>query len=234
MSLINCPKCSKEVSDKIEFCPHCGYQFANEKDSNEQQADTMEIAVNKKSKKNRVILFSAILLIIALVGGIIFYIQTIQLNEYENYALNIINNLKDKTDDTEKLVINSIDFLAPIEIKHSQPEVEKFIKEFVDVYSISEEHPACVISLEIQKTNDEPTSGYLLSVYNEENKEYINFGMCLTLDESIYQSLYELGIISLESLKEQSSTALAINCLNNDKNKVGNIDLSRIRKAMEK
>ncbi len=24
MSLINCPECNKEISDKAEFCPNCG------------------------------------------------------------------------------------------------------------------------------------------------------------------------------------------------------------------
>lgn len=27
MSLINCPECQKEVSDKAELCPHCGYRL---------------------------------------------------------------------------------------------------------------------------------------------------------------------------------------------------------------
>lgn len=27
MSLINCPECSKQISDKVKACPHCGYPF---------------------------------------------------------------------------------------------------------------------------------------------------------------------------------------------------------------
>lgn len=27
MALINCPECTKEISDKVKFCPHCGYPF---------------------------------------------------------------------------------------------------------------------------------------------------------------------------------------------------------------
>ena len=27
MALINCPECNKEVSDKAEMCPHCGYKL---------------------------------------------------------------------------------------------------------------------------------------------------------------------------------------------------------------
>jgi Ribosomal protein L7/L12 len=29
MSLINCPECNREISDKAESCPHCGYPFKN-------------------------------------------------------------------------------------------------------------------------------------------------------------------------------------------------------------
>lgn len=27
MALINCPECNKEISDKVNACPHCGYPF---------------------------------------------------------------------------------------------------------------------------------------------------------------------------------------------------------------
>lgn len=27
MALINCPECTKEISDKVKTCPHCGYPF---------------------------------------------------------------------------------------------------------------------------------------------------------------------------------------------------------------
>ena len=28
MSLINCPECNKEISDKAKSCPHCGYEIS--------------------------------------------------------------------------------------------------------------------------------------------------------------------------------------------------------------
>jgi RNA polymerase subunit RPABC4/transcription elongation factor Spt4 len=30
MALISCPECQKEISDKVKFCPHCGYPLASE------------------------------------------------------------------------------------------------------------------------------------------------------------------------------------------------------------
>lgn len=46
MSLIKCPECEKEISDKAFSCPHCGYQFAGEKNiynDLEVENDTAEI-----------------------------------------------------------------------------------------------------------------------------------------------------------------------------------------------
>jgi predicted amidophosphoribosyltransferase len=31
MALINCPECKKEISDKAEACPNCGYPINNVK-----------------------------------------------------------------------------------------------------------------------------------------------------------------------------------------------------------
>ena len=28
MALINCPECNREISDKAEMCPHCGYKLS--------------------------------------------------------------------------------------------------------------------------------------------------------------------------------------------------------------
>lgn len=30
MALINCPECNKEISDKVNSCPHCGYPMNSE------------------------------------------------------------------------------------------------------------------------------------------------------------------------------------------------------------
>ena len=31
MALINCPECKKEISDKTNACPHCGYPIKKDK-----------------------------------------------------------------------------------------------------------------------------------------------------------------------------------------------------------
>jgi predicted amidophosphoribosyltransferase len=39
MALINCPECTKEISDKVKSCPNCGYPFDTD--------NKLEIKINK-------------------------------------------------------------------------------------------------------------------------------------------------------------------------------------------
>jgi len=54
MALINCPECKKEVSDKVDNCPNCGFPF-------------------KKSNKNIFIIILSLIIICGLSVGIYFY-----------------------------------------------------------------------------------------------------------------------------------------------------------------
>lgn len=31
MALIKCPECGRELSDRADMCPHCGYKVVNNK-----------------------------------------------------------------------------------------------------------------------------------------------------------------------------------------------------------
>ena len=39
MSLISCPECNKEISDKAKCCPNCGYEFHTDYEGNPIQVD---------------------------------------------------------------------------------------------------------------------------------------------------------------------------------------------------
>lgn len=51
MALIECPECGKKISDKAEFCPHCGYCFKRIQDD---QKNTDEIVKNENHDKSKV------------------------------------------------------------------------------------------------------------------------------------------------------------------------------------
>lgn len=45
MALINCPECSKEISDKVTACPSCGYPLADK--TNKSDAVQVSIKIKK-------------------------------------------------------------------------------------------------------------------------------------------------------------------------------------------
>lgn len=81
MSLIKCPECGKEVSDKARKCPNCAYSLK-------------KISLNKIKKY---ILFIIIALIILIVGiiGFIKYTENKYVKKAESIVLNIINSSAD-------------------------------------------------------------------------------------------------------------------------------------------
>ena len=48
MTLINCPDCGKEVSDKAEACPFCGYPFTVGKKEAQQDWNSTFLDYSKK------------------------------------------------------------------------------------------------------------------------------------------------------------------------------------------
>ena len=49
MSLINCPECKNEISNKAEMCPNCGYPISKD---DESVSTKNQIYENVKSKKH--------------------------------------------------------------------------------------------------------------------------------------------------------------------------------------
>lgn len=76
MALINCPECSKEISDKVKTCPHCGFPLVEEiKEEIPQKVEVTDVklkGIDAKFKKKIIIICIAVVLIIAIVAGISF------------------------------------------------------------------------------------------------------------------------------------------------------------------
>ena len=50
MSLIKCPECDKEISDKVKSCPHCGYPLQEEVDKAQKSWDFIGKYYDEKRK----------------------------------------------------------------------------------------------------------------------------------------------------------------------------------------
>jgi len=60
--LINCPECSKEISDSAKNCPQCGYPLTEEKEVEEQP----QVQKPKKKKSNLGCIAAVVVLIVVL------------------------------------------------------------------------------------------------------------------------------------------------------------------------
>ena len=67
MALINCPECSKEVSDSAPSCPNCGYPLASKTSTSETDIRTIQ----KTSKQFKLITAAAV---ICMIVGLIWFI----------------------------------------------------------------------------------------------------------------------------------------------------------------
>lgn len=66
MALKKCPECSKQVSDKAESCPHCGYPIAGKSDIvGNRRVRTIEKTA--KTYKGQILLASLLL-----IGGMVY------------------------------------------------------------------------------------------------------------------------------------------------------------------
>ncbi len=77
MALIKCSECGKDISDKAEACPHCGCPVAlmAESKADSYVSKDKTIMVNKKTKKKKARLFSAVIVvaIVIAISVIIFF-----------------------------------------------------------------------------------------------------------------------------------------------------------------
>ncbi len=75
MALINCPECSKEISDKVKSCPNCGFPFDDALSQNEetkpQQVELTGVKISGgKHKKTALFIILSIAIIATIFLGI--------------------------------------------------------------------------------------------------------------------------------------------------------------------
>lgn len=74
MSLIKCPECNKEISDKADSCPNCGFPIDKIKKNivNEEFKQDMSISKNNNVVKKTSIYIGIVLAICLLIGFFVY------------------------------------------------------------------------------------------------------------------------------------------------------------------
>lgn len=80
MSMIKCPECGKDISDKAKQCPNCGYELNNEK----AVVQYVEVKTSPKAIK-----VGMIMMLIAYVVSIPVWLWTIYVFSKESFTLSI-------------------------------------------------------------------------------------------------------------------------------------------------
>ena len=109
MALVNCPECSKEISDKVKTCPHCGYPMVEENnDTQKVEISSVNIKMDS-SKKKKVVktMISVIVAFLVVMGGALLYNNQKQNKIISEYKSNInvaMNDMLNGGSDAEALI----------------------------------------------------------------------------------------------------------------------------------
>lgn len=91
MALISCPECTKEISDRVKTCPHCGYPLVEEnKETQKVELTSVNVKIEEEKKK-RIFsrLISLVVIISIIIGGTTVYSQQKKKKEAEVYINSI-------------------------------------------------------------------------------------------------------------------------------------------------
>lgn len=108
--LIKCPECGREISNKAEICPNCGYPI-QEKNAFNVNKIKQNIYANKK-------VFVPVVAIVVI--GIIFTIMLVNKNSYKEYISYIGKDVDELPDGYEKQEIMDNYWLAEKQFKKGE------------------------------------------------------------------------------------------------------------------
>lgn len=98
MALINCPECGKEISNKVQTCPHCGYPYGDLTKESQEMQKVEIISVNLKpdeaAKTKKVLFGFGALLVITIITIIGFSLINTQREKgaFNTYIDNLSNS----------------------------------------------------------------------------------------------------------------------------------------------
>ncbi len=210
MALVKCTECGKEISDKAEICPNCGYK-------NNSFENNSQLQNKKKQKKKYVIVVICIMMLIAIIM-VIIYFSTKDIREiandnmppqFENVKNEIsimvgetidfnewieTNNIKSTDNVTENIKIEiddtSVDFSIPgiytvtlTAADEAGNTANKDIKLIVNDYPTHKAYEDAV-NLTIDQLDQNSTGGYEFNTIHISQDEVRNLE-----DGSIYRSI---------------------------------------------
>ena len=202
MSLIQCPECGKEISDKSTTCPNCGYPIKSRNKKFDLQSFDWKsfIATHKKIIVIVGVILIGCLIINAAIGQTNSYNQSKQLKDYESKLQTISSGMYLSASDAESLCNLTTKVWYNAIYKEESYETDKYTKKD-NGYWVSDFNDA-LLALYLDKTDDysalsdeqEKISDQLEELKNPP-EQYKDCYDALTETYGAYKSLVDLAIV---------------------------------------
>lgn len=127
MSLISCPECSSEISDKVKSCPHCGYPFEENVGSQISQTSSEGPIRDEVNKKKSYYVIGALILFIAMAYGGYSYYREQQVKEYGKKLDAVISEMYSSASSAEEVSITVVKTWFNYIWEPEAPETWKYI-----------------------------------------------------------------------------------------------------------
>lgn len=125
MALINCPECGKEISDKVNACPSCGYPMTNEENL-PQQVEITSVNLSNGNRK-KIIIGAGIIVLAIIMGLIIAYMYNIdKTNTYIDDLKLLRDTSLDGASKAEELSILTINVWSNSIFEETSEETDKY------------------------------------------------------------------------------------------------------------
>lgn len=105
MALITCPECSKEISDRVKSCPHCGFPLTEENNETQKvEISSVNLKMGASKKKKLITLIVSILVIgvVVFVGYLSYSKQ--KAKEYSTNVNLLMSEMLSSGSDAESLM----------------------------------------------------------------------------------------------------------------------------------
>ena len=158
MAMISCPECGKQVSDKAETCPNCGYPLYKMGYDDLKPFDVDELPrrtehrphvaprVKKKKRGHKGLIIALIVVVVALVGGFFVYTNFIP-NKYEEAVINCAKQHKKSLKNPDSLKVSNIMYFSGLNQKNKEAYESYELKDQMDtLINTSDKAPIIVFT----------------------------------------------------------------------------------------
>jgi hypothetical protein len=186
MAMISCPECGKQVSDKAETCPNCGYPlYKMGYDDDLKPFDVDELPrrtehrphvaprVKKKKRGHKGVIIALIIVVLAIGAGAFGYVNFIP-NKYEKAVIACGKEYKKALKNPDSLKVSNIMYYSGLD-KNQEEAFESFEykDEMQNLIDSSTEAPIIVFTATGENSYGGSASSTLIYAYaSEDGKEY--------------------------------------------------------------